>query len=62
MIDKIAFAIFNFFDKINEKLENLLTFQFPEVRKKKTANTVNTNVTVNVNESIRKFRYQSSYS
>ncbi len=35
MIDKIAFAIFNFFDKINEKLEDLLTFQFPEVKRKK---------------------------
>jgi len=35
MIDKIAFAIFNFFDKINEKLEDLLTFQFPNCKKKK---------------------------
>jgi len=35
MIDRIAFAIFNFFDKINEKLEDLLTFQFPNCKEPK---------------------------
>ena len=35
MIDRIAFAIFNFFDKISKKLDDVLTMHFTNFSKRK---------------------------
>jgi len=35
MIDRIAFAIFNFFDKLNKKIDDVLTMDFTNFSKRK---------------------------
>ena len=35
MIDKIAFAIFGFFDKLNKKLDDVLNMDFTNFSKRK---------------------------
>ena len=35
MIDRIAFAIFGFFDKLNKKIDDVLTMDFTNFSKKK---------------------------
>jgi len=35
MIDRIAFAIFGFFDKLNKKIDDVLTMDFTNFSKRK---------------------------